>query len=189
MKKIWTKGSHMPIITHLQNPGVQAEGEPGRGDAEHDLSRGVGSWRPWVCWRVQAGVRHELDWAEGPWKEREWNPDDQQDSRHIWGTLENLLERKTSLILFSPGCELQLPPLPVPGRTGPRGQQAQGAYRSATRCSLEVIWPSLHIVLIWDVPFFVLSSCSHYLSCYTGLPLRVVRMYLLTDRDIINCLY
>ena len=100
MKKIWTKGSHMPIITHLQNPGVQAEGEPGRGDAEHDLSRGVGSWRPWVCWRVQAGVRHELDWAEGPRKEREWNPDDQQDSGHISGTLENLLERKTSFILF-----------------------------------------------------------------------------------------
>merc|ERR1712210_182904 len=40
---------------------VQAEGEPGRGDAKHDLSRGVGSWRPLVCWRVQAGVRHELD--------------------------------------------------------------------------------------------------------------------------------
>ena len=53
-------------------------------------------------------------------------------------------KEKHSFSYFPPGCELQLPPLPVPGRTGPRAEQAEGgraegAHRSATRHSLEVI--------------------------------------------------
>merc|ERR1712192_164256 len=107
----------------------------------------------------------------GPRQEGKCNPDDQQDSGHI------------------SGCELQLPPLPVPGRTCPGAEQAEGgrkgAHRSATRYRLEVICP-LHSTYLRLSILCALELLSLPVLFNTGLPLRVVRMYLLTDGDIIN---
>merc|ERR1712187_828747 len=66
------------------------------------------------------------------------------------------------------------------GKRRRKAESTQKCYRTPSGSDLRIVPYPMLPELFWQIviDFFVHSSYSHNLSCNTGLPLRVVRMYI-----------